>query len=272
MNRPISEPGWADYLARDGEAREIWVRHTQGVYALMDALRAHHPALSIESCASGGGRADLAILRRTDQVWTSDNTHPEARLLIQEGFSLSLPARVMGAWVTDAGRGKIPLAFRFLVSMLGALGVGGNLIHWSTEEIDEAANWITIYKQIRHLVQDGEQSWLLSPHATRGQFAAVQYTSQGRDQALLFFFRRDQFFGGVQPSLRLCHLKPDALYRIEPLRALLPASPAQEYPEFLSGAALMSAGLPPLADTWQPYASYLTKLTEVTIPVTPERS
>jgi alpha-galactosidase len=265
MNRPISEPGWADYLAQGGEARELWVRHTHGVYALMDALRAHHPSLSIESCASGGGRADLAILRRTDQVWTSDNTHPEARLLIQEGFSLALPARVMGAWVTDAGRGQVPLAFRFHVSMLGALGVGGNLIHWSAEEMDEAASWIAIYKQIRHLVQDGEQSWLLSPHATRGQFAAVQYASQARDQALVFFFRRDQVFGGSHPPLRLCHLKPNALYRIEPLRALPTASPLQGYPTVLSGAALMATGLPPLLDNWQTHASYLVKLTEITV-------
>ena len=216
------------------------------------------------SCASGGGRADLAILRRTDQVWTSDNTHPEARLLIQEGFSLVLPARVMGAWVTDAGRRQIPLAFRFHVSMLGALGVGGNLIQWSAEEVDEAAGWIAIYKQIRHLVQDGEQSWLLSPHATRGQFAAVQYTSQARDQALVFFFWRDQVFGGSHPALRLCHLKPNALYRIEPLRALPMAFPLQEYPAVISGASLMAMGLPPLLDNWQQtHASYLVKLTEI---------
>jgi alpha-galactosidase len=266
MNRPISEPGWTDYLAQGGEARELWVRHTYGVYALMDALRAHHPALAIESCASGGGRADLAILRRTDEVWASDNTHPEARLLIQEGFSLTLPARVMSAWVTDAGRGQIPLAFRFHVSMLGALGVGGNLIHWSSEEMDEAASWIAIYKQIRHLVQDGEQSWLLSPHATRNQFAAVQYVSQTRDQAVLFFFQRDQVFGGSHPPLRLCHLKPDALYRIEPLHALPAPSSLQEYPAVLSGAALMAAGLPPLSGKEQTYASSLVKLTAITRP------
>lgn len=263
MNRPISEPGWADYLAQGGEARELWVRHTEGVYALMDALRAHHPHLSIESCASGGGRADLAILRRTDQVWISDNTHPEARLLIQEGFSLTLPARVMGAWVTDAGRGQIPLAFRFHVAMLGALGVGGNLIHWSAEEMDEAAKWITIYKQVRHLIQDGKQAWLLSPHRTRGQVAAVQYTSPARDEALVFFFQRDHIFGGSLPSLRLCHLKADAFYQIEPLWALPTTSTTQKDRQVLSGAALMAAGLPPLSENQHTYASSLLKLTEI---------
>ena len=106
------------------------------------------------------------------------------------------------------------------------------------------------------------------PHFGSGQFAAVQYTSQARDQALVFFFQRDQVFGGSHPPLRLCHLKPNALYRIEPLRALPTASPLQEYPAVLSGAALMATGLPPLLDNWQTHASYLVKLTK-TVPGCP---
>jgi alpha-galactosidase len=85
MNRPISEPGWPEHPER---GREIWVRHVQGIYAIMRVLRAHHPQLDIEACAGGGGRADLGVLRYADQIWTNDNTHPDARLRIQEGFSL----------------------------------------------------------------------------------------------------------------------------------------------------------------------------------------
>lgn len=263
MNRPISEPGWSDYLAQGGEAREIWVRHTRGVYSLMDQLRERHPHLSIESCASGGGRADLSVLRRTDQVWTSDNTHPDARLLIQEGFSLVLPARVMGAWVTDAGRDEIPLRFRFHVSMSGALGIGGNLVHWSAEELEEAAHWIAIYKTIRALVQDGDQAWLLSPHATRGKLAAIQYTSPERDEAVVFLFRRDHCFGEPEPSLRLCNLNPSMLYRVEDLSAF-PNPPAgtAEAPVY-SGAALMARGLAPLSAGQRVYASCLLRVTQI---------
>ena len=39
---------------------------------MLDELRAAHPALEIESCASGGGRIDLGVLSRTDRVWASD--------------------------------------------------------------------------------------------------------------------------------------------------------------------------------------------------------
>ena len=59
----------------------------------MDRLRRGHSPLQIESCASGGGRVDLGILARTDQVWTSDNTDALDRIRIQEGCSLAYPAR-----------------------------------------------------------------------------------------------------------------------------------------------------------------------------------
>ncbi len=264
MNRPISEPGWTEYVNQGGDAREIWVRHTQGVYTVLSALRKRHPQLSIETCASGGGRADLGILRYTDQAWTSDNTHPLARLFIQEGFSLVLPARVMGAWVTDAGRGEIPLAFRFHVMMLGTLGIGGNLLHWTDAELDEAARWIAVYKNIRPLIQQGDQSWLLSPTTTSGELAAIQYTAPSQDEAVVFVLRRSDPFAHKLPPLRLLHLDPDTQYLIkniqseEDLTQLENTSP--DTSSVLSGQALLARGLdiplPPL----QSFASCLLYL------------
>jgi alpha-galactosidase len=251
MNRPISEPGWSDEIERGGEAREIWVRHALGVYAVMDALRANHPDLVIESCSSGGSRADLGILRRTDQIWTSDNTHPEARLFIQEGFSLVFPARVMVAWVTDQGRGLLPVAYRCHVSMLGTLGIGGNLVHWSDEEMDEVANWIAIYKEIRPLVQDGDQYWLLSPHTTHGEVTAIEYVTA--DEAVVFAFRRADLFGEQLPRLRLLKLQPEANYRVE----ILGQKDSASYEA--SGAELMGYGLS-LPLKRGPFASCVVRL------------
>jgi alpha-galactosidase len=243
MNRAISEPGWTECLASGGEAREVWVRHTQAVYTLIDTLRSRHPHLTIEACASGGGRADLGILHRTDQIWTSDNTHPEARLFIQEGFSLALPARVMGAWVTDGDRARFPLAYRFHVAMLGALGIGGHLLRWSGSELDEAARWIAIYKELRPLIQNGEQTWLLSPSVTRGALAAVQYTALDRGEAALFAFSRPRALGEPLPLLRLCDLDPAAMYTVEQVRAFDPEDGEGYAPVTCSGAALMARGL-----------------------------
>ncbi len=85
MNRHFSEPGWPEIPIP--EQKEIWVKYVRNVYDIMDKLRAKHPGLEIESCSGGGGRVDLGVLKRVDEVWTSDNTEAFDRLKIQEGFT-----------------------------------------------------------------------------------------------------------------------------------------------------------------------------------------
>ncbi len=98
FNRCFTDAGWP------GEAypQRLWVDHVRALYGLLDRLRQAHPGVAFESCSGGGGRIDLGIMSRTDQVWTSDNTDPLDRLAIQHGFSQIHPARVMAAWVTDS--------------------------------------------------------------------------------------------------------------------------------------------------------------------------
>jgi Melibiase len=55
-------------------------------------------------------------------------------------------------WLT--GR-RLPLSFRFHVAMAGGLGIGGDLLHWDGDELDEAAALIASYKEIRPVIQRG---------------------------------------------------------------------------------------------------------------------
>ena len=210
MNRNVSEPGWPD---APGDPRELWVRYVQGVYRVWGELRRRHPDVIWQSCSGGGGRADLGILRLADQVWVSDNTEATARLKIQEGFSFIFPASVMEAWVTDAASERISLDFRFHVAMCGALGVGGHLLHWSPEERQQAAHWIALYKEIRPLVQLGDQFRLLSPQ--QSPFSAVQYLSKDRSEGVLFVFRTHIPEPVMLPPVRLRGLDEKSLYTVE---------------------------------------------------------
>ncbi|MEU8820804.1 alpha-galactosidase [Actinoplanes sp. NPDC048796] len=154
----------------------VFLEHTRAVYRIMDRLRADHPGLRIEACAGGGGRADLGILGRTDQIWTSDNTDAVDRIAIQNGFSQYFPAQVMSAWVTDSpnvttGR-TTPLRFRFHVAMAGVLGLGGDLTTWSPDELKEAAEHVAAYKRIRPVVQHGTAYRLTGA----GTLTGVQFT------------------------------------------------------------------------------------------------
>ncbi|WP_299816146.1 alpha-galactosidase [uncultured Roseibium sp.] len=72
---------------------------TDGVYALLDRLRAGFPNVEIESCSSGGGRIDFGILERTQRVWLSDSNDALERQRIQHDAALFLPASVTGSHV-----------------------------------------------------------------------------------------------------------------------------------------------------------------------------
>jgi alpha-galactosidase len=49
------------------------IKDIEGLYAYWDALRAQHPGLQIDNCASGGRRLDLETITRSAALWRSDN-------------------------------------------------------------------------------------------------------------------------------------------------------------------------------------------------------
>ena len=98
----------------------------RGVHALIDHLRAAHPGVEIESCASGGGRIDAGILGRTHRVWLSDSNDALERLRIQHDAALLLPAAATGSHVGPArshtsGR-VLPMSFRAWVAAQRHMG------------------------------------------------------------------------------------------------------------------------------------------------------
>lgn len=237
MNRSFSEPGWPEVAP--AAQRKLWVDYVRNLYEILDRLRAKHPKLEIESCSGGGGRVDLGILQRVEEVWPSDNTEAFDRLRIQEGFSQAYAPKVMSAWVTDVpnmnGR-STPLQFRFLVAMQGALGVGANLNHWSEQDFGLATRMIALYKRIRGTVQLGDLYRLLSPRI--GDVTANEYVSADGKGAVLFAFRHSQQYNTPPPTICLRGLDERAVYRVESIDGKL----FEKQPE-LSGAYLMRRGL-----------------------------
>ncbi|MEP3301535.1 MAG: alpha-galactosidase [Roseibium sp.] len=72
---------------------------TDAVYRLFDRLCEAFPQVEFESCASGGGRIDFGILRRTQRVWLSDSNDAIERQKIQHNAALFLPASITGSHV-----------------------------------------------------------------------------------------------------------------------------------------------------------------------------
>ena len=245
-NRNWSEPGWPEAPGSSAghpdlvAQKEIYIDFVHNLYEVLSKLRVKHPKLEIESCSGGGGRVDLGILRYTDEVWPSDNTDALDRLNIQDGFTHAYSPETMAAWVTDVpnylDRRNIPLQFRFLVAMQGALGIGTNLLKLTPEELDTAGRLTGFYKTVRTTVQHGNLYRLERPEGSES--SRVEYVAQDGSQAVVFAYLHSQSYGLAQSLVRLRGLDPQAKYRVKPLDA-------EKYSgdEVVSGAVLMGRGV-----------------------------
>ncbi len=221
-NRGWSEPGWPAIAnsTQDSEQQKVYVKFTENLYSILAELRAKHPGLEIESCSSGGGRADLGIMHYTDQIWTSDDTDPFDRLRIQDGFTQAYSPGVMMAWVTGSpnwvNHRSTSLEYRFLSSMQGSLGVGDNLNNWTLEDFATATRLISAYKLVRDTVQHGSLYRLLSPR-DGSEFSATESVSPDKNQAVIFAFLHSGQMGYPFPTLYVKGLDPDATYTLTPI-------------------------------------------------------
>ncbi|MEI7772829.1 MAG: GH36 C-terminal domain-containing protein, partial [Chloroflexales bacterium] len=89
----------------------------------------------------------------------------------------------------------------------------GHLARWTEGQRAEAAGWIALYKEIRHIVQQGDMYRLRSPHAH--PFSALQYVSKDKSAGVLFVFRTHLPRPANLPPISLRGLDPDARYEVE---------------------------------------------------------
>jgi alpha-galactosidase len=134
---------------------------------LIDRVRAAHPHVEIESCASGGARPDMGILAHTDRIWTSDSNDALDRQNIQRGASYFLPLDVLGAHVGPSechqtGR-KLSMAMRAGTAMIGHMGVELNLLTEPQRDLDQLKSAITLHKEHRALIHHGDFQRLDTP-------------------------------------------------------------------------------------------------------------
>ncbi len=137
------------------------VGHAQTIalYALLDHVRAAHPHVEIESCSSGGGRVDYAIMERCHRFWASDNNHPVDRLRINNAWSQFFPLEVIGTHVgppTNPITGRsAPIDFRAKVAMFGHMGVEADPTDIDQTDRETLAAIIALYKDWRGVLHTG---------------------------------------------------------------------------------------------------------------------
>lgn len=227
-------------------------QQTKALYALIDRLRASHPGVEIESCASGGGRADFGILRRTHRIWASDSNDAHDRQSIQQGFSLFFPPEIMGAHIGPmhchtTGR-RLDLDFRAITAFFGHFGVEADLTELSSDEREKIAAYIQLHKEWRPVLHSGR---VIRQTLEGGRAQVFGVVAEDRAQAIVSYAVLDQTRDGLTAPLRLPSLDPEQRYRVEAFnRPHAPGRRMKNMPDvlfdgtlILSGAALASSGL-----------------------------
>ena len=153
MNRDLSHAGDSSGVPRA-------FAQVGALYALLDRVRDAHPHVEIESCSSGGARADMGVLAHSDRVWTSDSNDALDRQVIQRGASFFLPLEVLGCHVGPAkchvtGR-RLSMEMRAATALMGHMGLELNLLTERTADLDVLKNAIDLHKKHRALLHSGD--------------------------------------------------------------------------------------------------------------------
>jgi len=162
------------------------IRFVEGHYAFWDELRARHPGLWIDNCASGGRRIDLETCMRSVPLWRSDTScspgHAEWNQAQSAALSQYIPLHTASAWD--------PERYVFRSSATGGLLC----------ELDylNPAFSVTKTRTLIKEIDDIRKFWYgdfypLTPAASAlDQFAAFQLHRPDLDAGIVLAFRRPE--------------------------------------------------------------------------------
>lgn len=211
-NRDLHEAVRSDTRGTDRTAVH---EQTHAFYALLDRLRDAHPALEIESCASGGARIDLGVLARTDRVWTSDCNDALERARIQRWTSLLLPASLMGTHVaaptSHTTHRTLDLGFRMLLALQGHAGLEWDITTCTEEELELLSAWAAVYRELRPLLHSGD---VVRDAVDDDSLFVTGTIAPDRNEAVFTFVRLDTSAQAVPGLVRLRGLDPDRHYSV----------------------------------------------------------
>ena len=215
MNRYMSEP--YSRTADPSQQGKVMHKYILGVYSLYARLTSEFPEILFESCASGGGRFDPAMLYFAPQAWTSDDTDASERMKIQYGTSYVYPIVSMGSHVSEVPNQQLhrttPIETRANVAYFGTFGYELDLNLISEKEMNMVKKQVEFMKKYRELIQvDGDFYRLLSPF--EGNDTAWMVVSRDKSQALAGYYQRLNKINASWLRFKLDGLDPDTLYEV----------------------------------------------------------
>lgn len=234
----------SQYLSADDQSH-LYIDYHKGLAKTLDRIRAKYPDLTIQACASGGGRANYGVLPWFDEFWVSDNTDALQRVYMQWGTSYFFPAIAMGSHISATPNHQtyrtMPLKYRIDTAMSGRLGMEIQPRDMSEEEREQCRKAIAEYKEIRPVVQLGDIYRLKSPYDNEG-VASLLYATPDKDRAVYFWWKTEAFRNQQLPRVPMAGLDPDKNYKVHELNRI-DNKPLKYEGKVFSGRYLMDNGL-----------------------------
>ena len=223
----------------------LYIAYHRGFESVCKRIRAKYPDLTIQACASGGGRANWGVLPWFDEFWVSDNTDALQRIYMQWGTSYFFPAIAMASHISAAPNHTVyrttSLKMRIDVAMSGRLGMEIQPKNMTDEEKALCRKAIAEYKEIRPVVQFGDIYRLVSPFDKRG-VASMMYVDEKKDRAVFYWWKTEQFHNEHLPRIKMAGLDANRRYRVRELNRI-DLTPMYCEGKSYSGEYLMNRGL-----------------------------
>jgi len=242
-NMPILNHG-SQYLDMSDQSH-LYIEYHKGLEKTCKRIRAKYPKLTIQLCASGGGRANWGLLPYFDEFWVSDNTDALQRIYMQWGTSYFFPAIAMASHISAVPNHTVfrttSLKMRIDVAMSGRLGMEIQPKNMTDEEKDLCKKAIAEYKEIRPIIQFGDLYRLVSPYDHEG-LASLMYVKENKDEAVFFWWKTEQFQNEHLPRVKMAGLDANKMYTVHELDRI-DNNPLYCEGKSYSGKFLMEHGL-----------------------------
>ena len=242
-NMPILNHG-SQYLTMNDQSH-LNIEYHRGLQKTCERIRAKYPELTIQACASGGGRANWGVLPYFDEFWVSDNTDALQRIYMQWGTSYFFPAIAMASHISATPNHTVfrttSLKYRIDVAMSGRLGMEIQPKNMTEEEKALCRQAIKEYKEIRPIVQFGNIYRLVSPYDKKG-LASMMYVNEEKTKSVFYWWKTESFQNEHLPRVKMAGLDASKNYKVHELNRI-DLKPLDVEGKTFSGAYLMNHGL-----------------------------
>ena len=234
----------SQYLTMNDQSH-LYIEYHRGFEKVCQRVRAKYPNLTIQACASGGGRANWGVLPYFDEFWVSDNTDALQRIYMQWGTSYFFPAIAMASHISATPNHTVfrttALKYRVDVAMSGRLGMEIQPKNMTDDEKELCRKAIAEYKQIRPIVQFGDIYRLVSPYDKQG-LASLMYVDEQKSKSVFFWWKTESFQNEHLPRVKMAGLDASKNYKIHELNRI-DLRPMDVEGKVFSGGYLMNHGL-----------------------------